>query len=120
MRRMEAMEHSLHRALVSVEHRGVQLGLEGCVDAALRWRSGCPSVAELCDAGVGRLVGACLQGEGLQALCARLGNRPATTHFGFRECKARNLPRPLRTACAEAYRAVARVCRGARHEEAQP
>lgn len=92
--------------------RGKRLSVEGCVDATVTWASRCQAMKSLCDATGPEMMTRCLAANDRTAYCARLGRTGADTHFGFKECKARHVNRKTKSACADAYRAIATYCDG--------
>lgn len=103
-------EKHLIKSLALIREKGKTLSYEQCVQEIIDWAPHCEAMKSLCDASGPRLMEGCLSARDRTQECAILGDSTRDTHFGFKECKARNLPRNLDKACGKAYRAMDSHC----------
>ncbi len=103
-------EKHLIKTLAEIREKGKSLTYEQCVQEILDWAPHCAAMKSLCDASAPRLMEGCLSARDRAQECASLGDSTRDTHFGFKECKARNLSRSLGKTCGNAYRAMDTHC----------
>lgn len=103
-------EKSLTSARSAISKAGASLSVEQCVDRVLHWARRCRAMKSLCDASVTRMMAECMSARDRTKYCRALGKRTMTTGFGYRECKARKLPRRWWKSCGLAYRGIGQYC----------
>lgn len=110
LRSFHNSERYLAKTLTSMREVGRLLTPPQCVEHVLAWRKRCTLMRSLCDAYVPRAMGACLEARKRVSYCAVIKDRPKTTHYGFRQCKARHLKRRMKKACAAVFRQINAHC----------
>lgn len=100
----------LRQDIVTMAKAGKSLTVEQCVTKTLSWSASCRAMKSLCVSTSPHLMTTCLAAQDRRGYCGKLGARGQDTHFGYDECKARNVDHHNKKICAGAYRAIASYC----------
>lgn len=110
--RYRTSEQHILSQLDAFRAQGKQLTVEQCVDEVVDWSRRCAAMLSMCQASGSRMMVACLMARDRTAYCQSTTIATGDTHFGYKECQARNATKGLpKKICATAYRVVDVHCR---------
>ena len=105
-----ASKNFLQKTLPEIAAAGATLAVEGCINKTLDWVLHCEAMKSMCGSSVPRVMITCLKAADRTTECSNLMQGLHSTHFGYSECKARELNRSMKAACAASYRALDNYC----------
>lgn len=113
--RYTVSENYFAKSLAEMDRQGVQLDVEGCIDAVLEWHGRCEANKPLCDNGIPQVMTHCLVAQDRTLACEELKakSESASAQWVYLTCFERDTPcrSKKHCPCADAYRSLDSFCR---------